>query len=145
MKLTSPDFKDKEKIPIKFTGDGEDINPNLIIESIPENAKSLVLIVDDPDCPGGWDHWIVWNIPATERILKIKENSIPGVQGKTIWGTNRYKGPKPPSGTHRYFFRILALDVALNLKEGSNREELEWCQYWVICIKFLPQKMEAAV
>jgi len=122
MKLTSPDFKNKEKIPIRFTGDGEDINPNLIIENIPENAKSLVLIVDDPDCPGGWNHWVVWNIKI---INNIKENSIPGIQGKTGWGTNRYKGPKPPSGTHRYFFRILALDAVLNLREGSIREELE--------------------
>ena len=72
MKLTSPDFKNKEKIPINFTGDGEDINPSLIIENIPENAKSLVLIVDDPDAIGGWDHWIVWNISVTGRILKIK-------------------------------------------------------------------------
>jgi len=122
MKLTSPDFKNKEKIPVRFTGDGEDINPNLIIENIPGNAKSLVLIVDDPDCPGGWYHWIVWNIKITNSI---KENSIPGVQGKTSWGTNKYKGPKPPSGTHRYFFRIFAIDAVLNLEEGSSREELE--------------------
>lgn len=125
MKLTSPDFKNKDKILVRFTGDGEDVNPELIIENVPENAKSLVLIVDDPDAVGGWDHWIVWNIPATGKILKINENSIPGVQGKTSWGGNEYRGPKPPSGTHRYFFRIFALDTVLNLKEGSHRRELE--------------------
>ena len=101
MQLTSPDFKNKEKIPVKFTGDGENINPELVIGDIPENAKSLVLIVDDPDCAGGWDHWIVWNIKITNSI---KENSILGLQGKNSWGTDRYKGPKPPSGTHQIFF-----------------------------------------
>ena len=124
MKITSPDFKNKEKIPIKFTGDGEDINPNLIIGGAPKNTKSLVLIADDPDCPGGWNHWIIWNIsPETGKIM---ENSVPenAVQGRNSWGRSKYGGPKPPSGTHRYFFKIFALDVLLNLEEG-NRQELE--------------------
>ncbi len=124
MKLTSPDFQNNKKIPIRFTGDGEDINPNLIIEEIPQNTKSLVLIVDDPDAPAGiWNHWIVFNISPNLKI--IKENYIPGMQGRNSWSRIGYGGPKPPSGTHRYFFRIFALDVSLNLKEGSTRKELE--------------------
>ena len=123
MKLTSPNFKHNEKIPIRFTGDGENINPNLFIEEIPKNAKSLVLIVDDPDAPAGtWIHWIVFNIKTTNRI---KENSIPGIQGKNTYGKIDYLGPKPPSSTHRYFFRIYALDSFLNLRERCSREDLE--------------------
>ncbi|MDD5191785.1 MAG: YbhB/YbcL family Raf kinase inhibitor-like protein [Candidatus Nanoarchaeia archaeon] len=122
MIISSPDFKNNQKIPIRFTGDRKNINPNLIIENIPKDAKSLVLIVDDPDFPGGWDHWIVFNIKITNRI---NENSIPGIQGKNTYGKINYMGPRPPSGTHRYFFRIYALDCMLNLKIGSNREELE--------------------
>jgi len=126
MKITSLDFANNSKIPVRFTGDGEDINPNLIIEDVPENTKSLVLIVDDPDAPVGiWDHWIVFDISPEVRI--IKEDSIPegGVQGKNSWGENKYGGPNPPSGTHRYFFKIFALDIRLNLREGATKEEVE--------------------
>jgi len=124
MKLTSSDFEHMEKIPSKFTGDGEDINPNLEISNIPENTKSLVLIFDDPDAPmGTWVHWLIWNISPTTSL--ISENSIPGIQGKNSLGRNDYGGPMPPSGTHRYFFKLYALDKVLDLKEGSNKQELE--------------------
>ncbi len=124
MKLTSPDFKHNQKIPIRFTGDGENINPNLIVENIPEDTKSLVLIVDDPDAPAGtWIHWIVFNI--SPNIKKIKENSVPGIQGKNTYGINNYSGPKPPSGTHRYFFKIYAIDAELSLSEGATIQEVE--------------------
>lgn len=124
MNLTSPDFKNNEKIPVRFTRDGENINPSLIVEGVPEDTRSLVLTVDDPDAPSGnWNHWAVWNIPS--GTIKIRENSIPGIQGKNSFGANNYGGPSPPSGTHRYFFRIFALDIKLNLIGGSNREDLE--------------------
>jgi len=126
MILTSPNFKHNEKIPVRFTGDGEDINPTLEINDIPEETKSLVLIVDDPDAPvGNWDHWIVFNI--NPKIKKIFKNSVPedGIQGRNSWGTSNYRGPKPPSGTHRYFFKIFAINTKLGLDTGDSKEEIE--------------------
>ena len=123
MKLTSPEFTHNAMIPKKFTCQGEDINPNLVIEEIPPSSVSLVLINDDPDAPvGTWDHWIVFNIPPTE---KIAENSVPGTQGKNSWGRNDYSGPCPPSGAHRYFFKIYALDTKLDLSEGASKRQVE--------------------
>lgn len=123
MKLTSPNFENKSRIPVKFTADGEDINPELNIEDITDNVKSLTLIMDDPDAPvGNWVHWIVFNI--NPDIKKIKENSIPGIEGRNSWRRNNYGGPAPPIGTHRYFFKLYALDIELNLKE-YRKEELE--------------------
>ena len=126
MILTSPNFKHNGKIPVQFTGDGEDISPELEIEEVPENAESLALIVDDPDAPAGtWTHWIIFNIdPNTKKIFK---NSIPdnGLQGQNSWRERDYGGPSPPSGTHRYFFKIFALDTSLNLNEGASKEEIE--------------------
>ena len=117
-------FSDGEKIPVKYTADEEDINPSLEISGIPEGAKTLALIVDDPDAPmGTWVHWLVWNIPASKS--KIEENSIPGTQGTNDFRKQGYGGPSPPSGTHRYFFKLYALDTELNLPEGSKKAELE--------------------
>ena len=124
MILISSDFEHMEKIPTKFTGDGQNINPNLKISNIPENTKSLVLIFYDPDAPTGiWVHWLVWNISPKTSL--ISENSIPGIQGKNSWGRNDYGGPMPPSGTHKYSFKLYALDKVLDLEEGSNKQELE--------------------
>jgi len=119
-------FKNGEKIPIKYTADGEDVNPPLDISGIPNNAQSLVLIIDDPDAPRGtWVHWVVWNTPA--NINKIKENSIPenSVQGKNSWGKNEYGGPSPPSGTHRYYFKLYALDNTLSLDQSADKKSVE--------------------
>ena len=125
MKLSSPDFADNEFIPKKFTCLGEDINPALIIESIPKEAKSLVLIVDDPDAPmGTWVHWAVFNIPV---ISKIDANSIPGEQAINSFGRENYGGPCPPFGIHRYFFKIYALDTELEpilIKDKVSLEEI---------------------
>lgn len=118
-------FNQHEKIPAKFTADGDDINPELVITNIPENAKSLVLIMYDPDAPGGtWVHWVVFNIPI---IDKIDENSIPSraIQGKNSWGNNNYGGPAPPSGTHRYFFKVYALYTKLNLDANADKSAVE--------------------
>ena len=123
MKITSPSFKNNEFIPVKFTCQGEDINPALVIESIPGEAKSLALIVDDPDAPmGTWVHWVVFDIALINRI---EESSIPGKQGGNDFGRDDYGGPCPPSGTHRYFFKIYALDKILNLTEGIAKKELK--------------------
>lgn len=123
MKLTSKEFKHNEYIPAKFTCQGKDINPSLKIDDIPEGTKSLALIVDDPDAPMGmWVHWVVYDIAV---IPQIEENSIPGKQGINDFGRKNYGGPCPPSGTHRYFFKIYALDKKFNLAEGINKQELE--------------------
>ncbi|MFA6356597.1 MAG: YbhB/YbcL family Raf kinase inhibitor-like protein [Candidatus Omnitrophota bacterium] len=123
MKLTSPDFPDKGNLPNKFTADGQGVNPALEIEGIPGGAQSLVLIMDDPDAvSGNFTHWVVYDIPAAG---KIKENSIPGSQGLNSAGELDYVSPMPPSGTHRYIFRIYALDKKLGLPEGAKRREVE--------------------
>jgi Raf kinase inhibitor-like protein, YbhB/YbcL family len=123
MKITSPSFKNNEAMPVKFTYDGEDINPALDIENIPEGTKSLALIVDDPDAPAKvWVHWVVYDIPPTSHI---DEASIPGKQGMNDSGGKDYHGPCPPSGTHRYYFKVYALDKVLGLSDGLSKAELE--------------------
>ena len=123
MELTSKEFKHNQPIPAKFTCQGDDINPALIIGGIPKEAESLALIVDDPDAPmGAWVHWVVYDIPV---ISRIEEDSIPGIQGINDFGRKDYGGPCPPSGTHRYFFKIYALGKKLNLGEGVSKKELE--------------------
>jgi hypothetical protein len=124
MKLTSSAFEQGKAIPKKYTCDGEDINPPLKIENVPEEAKSLALIVDDPDAPRGvFAHWIVWNIDP--KISQIEENSKPGTEGVNDFGKNSYGGPCPPSGTHHYHFRIYALDTLLDLSSTSKKSDLE--------------------
>jgi len=123
MKLSSPEFENNGFIPRKFTCQGDDISPALVIEDILEGTKSLALIVDDPDVPmGTWVHWVVFDVPLVKRI---EENSVPGKQGSNDFGKEDYGGPCPPSGTHRYFFKIYALDTMLKLTEGSSKKELE--------------------
>ena len=123
MDVMSPEFENGKNIPGKFTCDGDDINPTLIIEDIPAGTKSLALIVDDPDAPmGTWVHWVSFNIPVVSRI---DEDSIPGKQGINDFGRKGYGGPCPPSGTHRYFFKLYALDNVLDLNEGIKKEALE--------------------
>ncbi len=123
MILTSSEFKANGMIPKKFTCQGEDVNPALAIEEIPPEAKSLALIVDDPDAPvGTWVHWVVYDIAI---VSKIDENSVPGKQGTNDFRRKNYGGPCPPSGTHRYFFKLYALDKKLDLKEGLSKAQLE--------------------
>ena len=133
MKLISSDFEKEGKIPTKFTCDGENINPNLQISEVPENAVSLVLIMDDPDVPAAvreekmFDHWVVFNIDPS--INEIKENSLPGIRGSNTRGEKVYTGPCPPPQyepkEHRYFFKLYALDVTLNLDAGATKAEVE--------------------
>jgi len=121
--ISSASFQAGEEIPVKYTCDGANISPSLDIKGIPEEAKCLALIVDDPDAPiSTWVHWVVWNIPVTHHI---KENEIHGVEGINDFQQYHYGGPCPPSGTHHYYFKIYALDALLDLPKGSKEFQLE--------------------
>ncbi len=124
--ITSTAFENNGNIPVKYTCDGDDVNPPLIIKDIPPGTESIALIADDPDAPmGTWVHWVVWNIPPDTR--EIGEDSVPSgaQQGINDFRKHDYGGPCPPSGTHRYFFKAYALDRALDLSENSRKEDLE--------------------
>ncbi len=126
LKITSPVFKHNDRIPSKFTCDGADINPPLLVENVPAGTQSLSLIVDDPDAPRGtWVHWVVWNIAPDTK--EIKEHTVPSgaQQGVNDFRKTSYGGPCPPSGTHRYFFKLYALDVKLNIDRNTNKAGLE--------------------
>lgn len=126
MKIESSAFAANQSIPQQFTCDGENVNPPLKISGIPAGTKSLVLIVDDPDAPAGtWIHWLVWNIaPDTGQV---EQNSVPAgaMEGTTSFGKPGYGGPCPPSGTHRYFFKLYALDTSLGLTNQTTVADLE--------------------
>ena len=125
LRITSPAFGDNEAIPSKYTCDGEDVNPELKIENVPVGTKSLALVMDDPDAPDGlWVHWLVWNINPNLRVLVEKAEPRESVVGKNTWGRNRYGGPCPPSGTHRYMFKLYALDATLDLPGSAGKEQL---------------------
>ena len=124
--VTTPAFQAGGDVAAKFTCNGANVNPELKINGVPNEAKSLVLIVDDPDAPRGlFTHWIAWNIDP--KATDIGENSAPagGIQGTNDFGKRNYGGPCPPSGTHRYFFKIYALDTKLDLKPSARRAELD--------------------
>jgi len=126
MKITSSAFQEGGNISSKFTCDGADVNPALRFEGAPAEAKSLALIVDDPDAPSGlFTHWLAWNIDP--KTTDVAENSAPAkaVQGTNDFPKTGYGGPCPPSGTHRYFFKIFALDQMLDLKAGAKRAEVD--------------------
>jgi len=125
MKITSSAFQEGGNIPSKFTCDGSDTSPPLQITGVPSEAKSLVLIADDPDAPSGlFTHWLIWNIPP--QTNSISEGSAPkGVPGTNDFGKSGYKGPCPPPGTHRYSFKIYALDRELDLRGGAKRSQLD--------------------
>ena len=121
--ITSSAFENNKQIPSKYTCDGADVSPPLTIANIPEKAKTLALIVEDPDAPAGlWIHWVVWNIPPTSSI---KENHAPGTEGLNTNREHAYHGPCPQSGTHRYFFKVYALDTKLDLGENSDKKDVE--------------------
>ena len=126
MTISSPAFEHNDSIPAKYTCDGEDVNPPLRVKNVPAGARSLALVVDDPDAPRGmWVHWVVWNIdPRTEEI---PEDTVPkgSVQGINDFEKRDYGGPCPPSGTHRYFFKLYALDTLLNFSSDAGKAGLE--------------------
>jgi Raf kinase inhibitor-like YbhB/YbcL family protein len=128
MTITSSAFMNGEEIPAEYTCDGDNKNPALTFSEIPEGTKCLALIMDDPDAPNGlFTHWTIYNMTPT--TLQILENDQPktGFQGATSFGTIGYGGPCPPegSGTHRYFFRLIALDCDLEVPVGASREALD--------------------
>ena len=123
LKVSSIAFNENELIPVKYTCDGANVSPPLKIDHIPEEAKSLAVIVDDPDAPvGTWVHWVMWNIPVTHQI---KENKAHGIQGINDFGKNKYQGPCPPGGIHRYFFKVYALDDLIELPVNTTKHQLE--------------------
>lgn len=123
MKLSSPDFEAQGAIPARFTCDGADESPELNLAGIPGEAASLALIMDDPDASAGtWDHWVAFNIEPT-GVIPADVGDV-GTGGVNSWNQLGYGGPCPPSGTHRYFFRILALDTTLDLEEGATKDDV---------------------
>lgn len=128
--LISPVFNHKGLIPKKYTCKGDDVSPALSWSDLPVGTVSYGLIMDDPDAPvGTWVHWVMYNIPGTKTMLP---ESVPadrvldglGVSGVNSWKKSGYGGPCPPIGTHRYFFRLYALDKMLDLEPGANKPEL---------------------
>jgi len=125
MKITSTAFENNASIPQKYTCDGEDVSLPFTIADVPEGTQSLALVSDDPDSPSGtWLHWTLWNIdPATTALAEgvIPEGAVEGTQS---FGDIGYGGPCPSSGTHRYFFKLFALDTILDLPRGATLDEL---------------------
>jgi Raf kinase inhibitor-like YbhB/YbcL family protein len=124
--ITSHAFTEGGAIPRRHTCDGENLSPPLEWVGVPDGASSLALIVDDPDAPAGvWVHWVLWNIPA-DRSALFEANRGGGVEGSNDFRRTGYGGPCPPRGaTHRYFFKLYALDTSLNLKPGASKRDLE--------------------
>ena len=125
MKITSPAFANNGRIPEKYTCDMESLIPPLEFVDVPSQAQSLVLIMDDPDAPSGtFVHWVVYNI--NPKVVKVEEGKVPegGIQGATNAGTQEYVGPCPPSGTHRYFFKLYALNKQLELPQGITKQQV---------------------
>jgi len=130
MKLTSKAFSEGGIIPSVYTCEGKNGNPPLEFHNVPAGAKSLVLIVDDPDVPASvrpdqmWDHWVVFNIPPETKLL-TERTTPPGIQGKNTSGQSKYMGPCPPDREHRYFFKLYALDKMLDLTSNATKKEVE--------------------
>ena len=130
VEIKSSSFNQGDMIPARYTCDGQNISPSLQWNGAPENTKSFALIADDPDAPAGtWVHWVMYDIPATvnslpENVPKSEEVSGLGKNGKNTSRHFGYDGPCPPGGTHRYYFKLYALDAMLNLKPGTTKEEL---------------------
>ena len=126
MEIHSSAFINNLMIPSRFTCDGEDISPPIVFSNLPNNTKSLILIVDDPDAPNGtFTHWLLWNILPTTTEIDVGKIPAEAVEGTTSFGKPGYGGPCPPSGTHHYHFKLYSLDTLLNLKHGASRDELE--------------------
>lgn len=133
--LQSPDFVHQGEIPKTFTCDGKDSSPALSWSGVPQNTKSLVLIVDDPDAPDPskpkmtWVHWLLYNIPSTAtelpRAVAVSDLPVGTQQGKNDWKRTGYGGPCPPIGRHRYFHKLYALDIALPDLHQPNKAQLE--------------------
>ncbi|HUX51599.1 MAG TPA: YbhB/YbcL family Raf kinase inhibitor-like protein [Spirochaetia bacterium] len=130
MTISSTAFRSNESIPSRYTCTEQDLSPDLIFEDVPATAKSLALIVEDPDAPAGmWVHWVVYNIPPTldriaQAVSRTERLANGAIQGQGSNGRIGYAGPCPPSGTHRYYFRLYAVDAVLSLRPGATRDTL---------------------
>ena len=125
MKIKSSAFENNQNIPSKYTCDGQDINPPLEFLGVPKEAKTLALIVDDPDAPNGnWDHWIVFNIAASIKTIEEGKASKGATEIRNDFGKTSYGGPCPPSEKHRYFFKLYALDSKLELDFSARKKDL---------------------
>jgi Raf kinase inhibitor-like YbhB/YbcL family protein len=131
IKVTSTAFSDGQMIPKKYTCDGENVSPPLAWVGVPANAKSISLIADDPDAPGKtWVHWVVYDLPTSvtslpESVAKAEQLPGGGKQGTNDFKKIGYGGPCPPSGTHRYYFKLYALNAETSLKPGATKEQLQ--------------------
>ena len=131
LNVTSSAFENEAMIPPRYTADGEDVSPPLSWEGLPEGTQSIAIISDDPDAPmGTWVHWLIWNIPPDqtgipENIPAEQTLSNGAVQGQTSFNSVGYGGPAPPSGTHRYYFKVYALDTMLKLTSKAKKQDLE--------------------
>ncbi len=123
MRLTSAAFEEGGAIPPRYTCDGGDVSPPLLLSDVPAGTVTLALVMDDPDAPvGTWDHWVAFDMPVIAELAEGE--TAPGTGGENSWGRLGYGGPCPPGGTHRYFFTVYALDVALGLPEGATKAEV---------------------
>jgi Raf kinase inhibitor-like YbhB/YbcL family protein len=124
VRLTSPAFDYGRMIPVRFTVDGDNVSPPLVVDDLPTGTTSLALIVEDPDVEGGtWVHWVAYDIDPAASIGEGVEDL--GTPGHNSWRRRGYEGPKPPTGMHRYLFRVYALDCTLRLPEDLDRRELD--------------------
>ena len=124
VRLSSPAFDYGRTIPVRFTLDGDNASPPLVVDDVPAGTTSLALIVEDPDVEGGtWVHWIAYDIDPAASISQGVETL--GTPGRNSWRRRGYDGPEPPSGIHRYLFRVYALDCTLLLPEDLDRRELD--------------------
>ena len=124
--LLSPDFANNTMIPMRYTCEDEGVSPALFWQAAPANTQSFALLVDDPDAPGGlWVHWVLFNIPSDVKKLSVGTQTPTGaLTGKNSWVRSGYTAPCPPRGTHRYFFRLYALDAQLAVDETANEQEV---------------------
>ena len=130
LEISSTAFSEGEMIPTRYTCDGPDVSPDLSWSGVPDAAKSLALICDDPDAPmGTWVHWVLFNIPSSESGLPAEIPPDEALENGARHGTNDFRrlgygGPCPPGGTHRYYFKLYALDIELNLNSGASKDQL---------------------
>lgn len=132
LEIESPSFGEGDTIPVRYTCDGSDRSPPLMISGVPDGAKSLVLFCDDPDAPVGvWDHWVLFNLPVDTKELPeglFNREKLPNgaIQGRNSWDKVGYNGPCPPQGSsHRYFFKVYAISTTLNLTSTATKKDVE--------------------
>lgn len=126
IQIISPVFRDGAPIPVQYSCNGQNVSPPLNFISPPADAKSLALILHDPDAPSGdFVHWVMWNIPTSTETIAANSVPVGAAQGLNGAGKSGYMGPCPPSGTHHYIFEVYALDVSLNLPASTTRDQLK--------------------